>query len=163
MENDQYIGLAILLCIIAIAAFGGFKSSALNQSGGNAQSSANTNSNPTTTNPERQKSGQRFASATRGSKLFSVLRFGFHSVCQPVDRPGQRIHRFASQLECRARRKSPAGVCKACPADKARPIPDGVQLYFQNQANGTMPIVVNPGDTVYLITVASRPSATIFA
>ena len=36
MEKDHSLGLAILLGIIAIAAFGGFKNSALNQSGSTA-------------------------------------------------------------------------------------------------------------------------------
>jgi hypothetical protein len=153
MENDQYIGLAVLLGIIAIAAFGGFKNSALNQS-----------TNGTATQTQTQTLQQQIQSdqsqvsdlqAQLAAKNYSPY-YGSVSI-QYVNRSTDLNHEYiVLRVNSNATPMQITGWrLQSVSSGQGTTIPDGVQLYFTGQVNGTAPIVANHGDTIYLLSGVS--------
>lgn len=151
MEKDHYLGLAILLGIIAIAAFGGFKNSALNQSGSTAT--------------QKQTLQQQIASdqkqvndlqAQLAAKNYSPY-YGAVSI-QYINRgntPGNEYAVLHMNDSATGSVQITGWRIQSVASGQGTSIPDGVFLYYTGTINGKNLITLSAGDTVYLLTGVS--------
>ena len=150
MEKDHYIGLLILLGIIAIAAFGGNKNAMQNQSGSNTSG--------------QSISEQITADQTQVNQLKTQLQiqqqaenhspyYGMVSI-QYVNRSNSPNYEY---VVLHMQDNATSGVqvsgwrLQSISSGQGVTIPNGTDLYWSGQVNGTAPIILIPGDNLYLI------------
>jgi hypothetical protein len=151
MEKDHYFGIAILLGIIAIALFGGQKNAL------QLQPQTNTTQTQAQTAAQDQLTAEQQLQAKQFAQTHSPY-YGMISI-QYVNQNSQASYEYVviqmSQSATTSAQISGWKLQSLSSGQGTSIQTNGVQLYFQNQVNGDGPIVINPGDTIYLITGTS--------
>jgi hypothetical protein len=156
MEKDHYTGIAILLGIIAIAAFGGQKNASQNQSIGSQQTQQQTIEQKISDAQNQVTVLQKQIQAEQDAKTHSSY-YGLVSI-QYINRGNTPNNEYAV-LRMDGNATTTAQLSgwriQSVWSGQGTTIPNGVALYWSGQINGQNSIVLSPGDTVYLITGVS--------
>ncbi len=154
MEKDHYFGFIVLLVIAAIVLLGGQKSAVNMQS--TAVSQPKTMDQQLSDAQNQADSIQKQIQAEQYAKTHSLYA-GLISI-QYVNRGNTSDYEYIV-LHMNDSATTTAQITgwqlKSLSSQQSVTIPDGTELFFSGQVNGTEPIVMTPGDTVYLMTGVS--------
>lgn len=158
MEKDHYVGIIVILGIIAVAILGGQKNALKMQSGTNTQIEQSTMQSKTITQQlsdvqKQTATLQKQIQAEQDAKTRSPY-YGLISI-QYVNRGNTPNYEYAvlHMLDSATTTAQITGWrIQSIPSGQGTNVPDGTEIFWKGQVNGTAPIVMTPGDTVYLIT-----------
>ncbi len=156
MEKDHYIGIIVLLGIIAVAAFGGQKNAMQNQLVANQQAQQKPIEQQISDAQNQASDLQKQIKSEQDAKTHSPY-YGLVSI-QYINRgntPGNEYVVLHMTDSATTTTQVSGWRIQSVASGQGATIPNGVQLYFTGTINGQNLIVLSPGDNVYLITGVS--------
>jgi hypothetical protein len=162
MEKDHYMGIAVLLGIIAIAAFGGQKSANQIQSVANTTPQTQTVAQSETINQQLSDTQSQLTNLQQQIQAEQLAKtrssyYGLISI-QYVNQSSDPDYEYVV-LHMDDNATTTAQITdwqlKSLSSGQVVEIPDGTELFWNGQVNGTEPIIMVPGDTIYVLTGVS--------
>jgi hypothetical protein len=150
MEKDHYIGLIILLGIISVAAFGGFKNSGLNNT---LESSQPQTVEDKLSDAQKQADAiQQQITDQKKSPYYGLLRIQYVNHSDTANYEYIVLH---MRDDATTTTTITGWKLQSLSSGNRVDIPKGTELFWMGQINSQDPIIARPGDTIYLISGVS--------